>query len=72
MGLKIYNNMEYKNIIGLPSGEILNLPRNLIKILIKNDLVEINFIEKKRYYIFDDDDLKKILKILEDIDEENW
>lgn len=62
----------YKDVIGVPSGEVLSLPSGIIRILMNKGLIEINFIENKRYYIFDDDNLEDIIEKLTKISEELW
>ena len=70
------NFKKYYDVIGLPSGEVLNLPLNIINILkdkrmVRKDAIDING-SFTVYYVFDDDKLLKLFDFLSNLDENLW
>ena len=70
------NSYFYHDVIGLPSGEVLELPRGIVKKLIDKHLVYNEFIfdgySNRLRYAFDDDDYDDIIDFLGTISDDEW
>lgn len=66
----------YNDVIGLPSGEVLTLPFNIVSKLIKVHLIYNEFIfdgtENRLRYAYDDEDYDEIIDYLGSMDDNEW
>lgn len=67
---------KYKDLIGIPSGEVLSLPISIIILLKEERLIRKDAIfngdKNIVYYVFDDENLDKIIDFLSYVDDKLW
>lgn len=67
---------KYKIIVGLPSGEVMNVPQKGINMLRSNGLVwkEVLFDGEANivYYVYDDSLMDDVVDVLSDLSGSDW